>query len=230
MIVRDFVERNDVQYASQLTHFAARLSNYLTQLSLVTADVTAATNDAAFFRQILTFSQTVSAYSKDLVKSRKQIRSGVIIGTGPAGLIVLDPGAGVTSVAPGIDKRFRALAARIKAHPNYSTSIGADLGIEGVHSAPAAAPTGLVGVASPHGIVKLTFKKLGHPGVSIESQRGAETSSTVLANPLRSPYVDARANLVSGVPEVRKYKYRYVDVDGVPTGGYSDVLEMTTEP
>ena len=226
----DFVKTNDILYSDQLTHFAARLPSYVSPLSLIAADTTAATNDAVFFAHYLTYENTVVAYGNDLVKGKKQIRSGVIIGAGPASLIVLDPGAGVTGVAPGIDKRFRALVARIKAHPNYSVSMGTDLGIEGINSPPATAPPSLKGTAEPHGLVRLVFRKLGNIGVSIESERGSEVGFSILASPLRAPYVDNRANVVVGIPEVRKYKYRYLNADGIPTGAYSTTLEITTEP
>ncbi|MEP6754842.1 MAG: hypothetical protein ABJA67_05030 [Chthonomonadales bacterium] len=226
----DFVHTNDLLYSAQLINFATRLPDYIAMFNLVDADIATATNDALFFETYIDYSATVCTYSCELVKGKNQIRSGVITGNGPAALKVLDPGECFTSVAPGIDNRFRELAARIKAQPNYTPAIGADLGIEAIVAHQIIELPSLKGVAEPHGLVYLTFQKQGNVGVTIRSQRGNENSFKSLANPRRSPYVDTRSNLFSGVSEVRKYKYRYLNADGIPTGPYSDTLEITTEP
>ena len=62
---------------------------------------------------------------------------------------------------------------------------------------------------------------LGHDQIEIQSQRGAEPGFSLLAYDTNSPYLDARAPLVAGQPEVRQYKARYRDND-LPVGDWSD--------
>lgn len=65
--------------------------------------------------------------------------------------------------------------------------------------------------------------------MNIFSQRAAEGTWTVLGTDNNSPYLDARAALVAGQPEVRRYRGRYI-VNDVPVGNYSAVATVTTIP
>src|SRR4051812_39631305 len=99
----------------------------------------------------------------------------------------------------------------IKNHPNYTTSIGEDLGF----IAPAAA--GVPGDAQPTGKataqgsfqVLLEWVKGKFDGVDIETQREGESGWTYLAFDSFSPYLDTRPPAVAGKPEVRRYRMRY---------------------
>ena len=44
-----------------------------------------------------------------------------------------------------------------------------------------------------------------------------------------SPYLDSRDPLAVGVPELRRYRLRYIKSDA-PIGDYSDVITVTTTP
>jgi hypothetical protein len=46
---------------------------------------------------------------------------------------------------------------------------------------------------------------------------------------MQSPYTDTREPLHAGVPEVRRYRLRYVKGD-VPSGEYTDTMTVTTTP
>jgi hypothetical protein len=61
------------------------------------------------------------------------------------------------------------------------------------------------------------------------SQRAAETASASLAFDTNSPHLDARAPLVAGQPEQRRYRARFVD-DDTPVGDSSDTVEVTAHP
>ena len=43
-----------------------------------------------------------------------------------------------------------------------------------------------------------------------------------------NPYVDGRAALVPGQPEVRQYRARFKD-DDLPVGDWSDVISVTAQ-
>jgi len=68
-----------------------------------------------------------------------------------------------------------------------------------------------------------------YDGVQIESQRAGETLWTLIGMDTSSPYLDSRAPLAAGVPEIRCYRLRYFPND-VPTGNYSDIVTVTTIP
>ena len=63
----------------------------------------------------------------------------------------------------------------------------------------------------------------------VEGQRASEGTWTSLGTDRFSPFVDGRAPLVAGQPEVRRYRIRYLDGDD-PTGNYSAVVTVTTVP
>jgi hypothetical protein len=53
-----------------------------------------------------------------------------------------------------------------------------------------------------------------------------ETEWTTIGFDTNSPYTDARAPLVAGQPENRRYRARYRD-DDQPVGEWSDIIEVT---
>ena len=65
--------------------------------------------------------------------------------------------------------------------------------------------------------------------IEIHSKRGVEPDFSLLPVDTNNPYLDARAPLVAGVPEVREYKARYRDND-VPTGTWSAIVSVTAQP
>jgi len=77
--------------------------------------------------------------------------------------------------------------------------------------------------------VRLTFAMLGHDQLEIQSKRGAEADFSLLAYDTNSPYLDARAPLVAGQPEVRQYRARWRD-DDQPFGDWSDIVQVTARP
>ena len=113
---------------------------------------------------------------------------------------------------------------------NYTDSIGQDLGI-----VPPASPVAAVikplaeAFALPNSEVKLTVVKKGFKAVLVETQRAAETTWESLGVKLRAQCIDARPPLVPGLPEVRRYRFRYMDGD-TPVGDYSSVETVTTIP
>ena len=130
-----------------------------------------------------------------------------------------------------VDVATRALVRRIKAHPNYTPALGAQLGIEGPDVAvdlSEAKPT-LTATAQMSGLVVIDFVKDKSDGVNLYSRRGAETAFTFLARDTASPYIDNRLPLVAGQPELRHYKAMYV-LDDDEVGLPSDELAVTTLP
>ena len=129
------------------------------------------------------------------------------------------------------EQRSRALAQKMKRHPNYTDAIGEGFGIVGPENTVdlAASKPSLKAVALPHGNVEVRFNKSKSHGVNIYCQRESDSGSVFLARDTASPYVDNRPCLVPGKPETRRYKAIYVFNDR-ETGQFSDELSVTCQP
>jgi hypothetical protein len=75
-------------------------------------------------------------------------------------------------------------------------------------------------------IPQYEYTKKGTTGVVVYCKRGAETDFIYLDKDLKTPYVDNRANLVKGTPELRTYKFRFFYND-IEVGNWSDEVSVT---
>ena len=121
---------------------------------------------------------------------------------------------------------IRGLVKRVKAHPNYTEAIGADLGIIGsdVVDDPTTLKPELKG-ALLGGTSVIEFVKKRTDGVQIFSKRGNENSFTFLAVDTNSPYTDNRAKLNPNRPEERQY-YAFYIMDDEAIGLQSDIITV----
>ncbi len=129
------------------------------------------------------------------------------------------------------DADARAIARRIKAHPEYAASVGMVLGIEGAEDTTdlsSAKPT-LAAVDLGGGRVELSFNKSKSQGVNIYSQREGEARPIFLARDTASPYLDSRPLLIAGKPEMRRYSAVYV-LNDAEIGLFSDELKVNCAP
>jgi len=129
----DYIKKRDADFSAQLTLFKNGIGDYVTTFGLTTGQVTGQANDALYFAYVLAFQDIYIQSGQQWTAWKDSIREGGGAATPPATPTL--PTA-VTSVAPGIEKRFRDLVKIIKAHPAYTTAIGEALGIEGQESAP----------------------------------------------------------------------------------------------
>ncbi len=124
--------------------------------------------------------------------------------------------------------RARQRGGQIKASPAYTTAIGEDCRF--------VAPSGDGDESTPKPVLKATvqtdfavtlkFAMYNHDQIEIQSQRAGETEWTTIGFDTNSPYTDARAPLVAGQPENRRYRARYIKNDN-PVGEWSDIIEVT---
>ena len=167
-----------------------------------------------------TFLPAIRNYNEAWTAIIAQVRSGtggVAVPAAPA----WNPPAGSASFSAGLLENLFERIARWKTAPNYNDTIGTDMGIVGANIDPTAAAPDLKFSISPDG-VKITFKKLGHKGIYLESRRQGHESWEFLAIDIESPYLDTRANLTPGQSEWREYRARYWD--GTPVGDWSGVI------
>jgi len=208
-----FVENSDLGFVAQLNTFREKIGGYAATLGLLPAEVVAVNADADYMAFVVLGATSSKEYVQAWTSRKDRARKGTdpAMGPYPAPVDVTTPPA---DVVPGIETRFRALVARIKANPNYTNDIGKDLGIVDEQPSPE--------VTSPELSIKLvgtdpvlSFKKGATDGIRLYSKRGSEASFSFLATDTQSPYVDNRPNVVLGTPEKREYHAFYFKNDAV---------------
>lgn len=129
-----------------------------------------------------------------------------------------------------VEARVRAIVRRIKSSSGYNESIGQLLKVIGPEDSTdlTASKPDLTGAAQAHG-AELSFTRGKSDGVNIYSKRDGETDFVFLARDTAAPYVDNRALLAAGKPEVRHYRARYVSGDD-EVGNFSDEVVVTVQP
>ena len=226
----DYLPRTDSDLLVWFNNFQAKFGGYALAVGMNANDLTAVTEDYEMLAFVVQAAEAVRNESQARINYRNVLRDGPIgtVQPVPPTVPTLSPPAVIA--APGIVPRMRAIVQRIKAHPHYTESMGTDLGIIGV-AAPSGTPSKptATATAEPGSAVRIFWVKAGFDGVLVEGQRAAENVWTALGTDLQSPYTDTRAPLQPGVPEVRRYRLRYVKGD-VPTGDYTDTMTVTTTP
>lgn len=241
----DYVKKSDLDFVAQHDNFNTKLSNYESTFGLTPAQVASVNADNEFLGFIILANNGVPGFAQDWTKLKNQVRyggDGTIIPPFPAPPDVSSPPA--TAIQPNVEGRFRQLVGQIKAHPNYSKTIGEDLGIEAPESSfddenykPKATAKAV------QNEVTIKFTKGGVDGVAIYSRvtsgTGVPTPSpspspvpapsgqfVKIAVDYHSPYVDNRPLAVEGQPELREYYLRGILSDqeiGLP----GDVIRVT---
>lgn len=223
-------------------NFADKLSNYQTTLGLSTAQVTQGLADARYMQYCL--SHWLSDV-RNFALAATQALDVLSNGSGSAPYVMPpftapplpagDPAAvppipATVAVPPGALQRIFDLVAIIKHSPNYTQAIGQDLGVVGeedttVYTRPDFTLK-VEGLGSGGcNCVKVRHKRYGHYAVAVYSRRGTGDWE-LLHISAESPYLDERALLVAGQPEIREYKMRFWDA-GSENGEWSDVASVT---
>ena len=223
----DWLPSREDELAAWFMNFVHKVPEYQDRLDLSPGDVIGLTADGAVVQSAVQAVALAKARLREWVEFKNLELYGrgttpVVPDPAPAG-----PAGLVKPVAPGIVRRTRVLVAGIKAHPNFTDSIGDVLGVLGPddETPDEVIPAGSV-KALPGFRVEVRFVKARFDGVDIESRRRHGTRWVHLAFDSFSPYVDNRPPLTAGRPEQRHYRLRYRDND-VPVGDYSDTLNAT---
>jgi hypothetical protein len=214
-----------------LQNAVLKLGVYVGTAGIVAADVTLVTNIRDMYQWIVNRSEQINTHRQD-VNEWKRIFSEGPIGTplGAAPAAPAYPGLPplFTPTAGAFDQVV-ALMERIRNTTGYTTAIGEDLGIVAPAFVPTLGDPTFTVTALPNSEVRGDWVKATSDGIVFECQRGDEVGWTVLGWDRFSPFVDGRAPLVAGQPEVRRYRIRYLSGDD-PIGNYSAVVSVTTVP
>lgn len=200
------------------------------QAGITAGDVTAVNGYRDHFLWIINRTDQIRTHSQDLTEWKRLLSEGPIgspIGAAPSAPVY--PPAPIATPVAGIFDLIVQLAERIRNTAGYTTAIGEDLGIVPPAGPPPLGDPTFEAVALPNSEVRLNWVKSTSDGVLIEGQRGTETTWTPLGTDRFSPYLDGRAPLVEGQPEIRRYRMRYLDGDD-PVGNWSAIVSVTTVP
>lgn len=212
-----------------LQNFVLKLAGYVGTAGVTAADVTLATNILNGYAWLVARTEQITHF-KEALRRYKTIATVGQEGA-PLGAFPLAPifPASPAAVSAGMLRQLIRLVKRIKATNGYTKAMGEDLGIESPKSTPILGKPKFKATPTPNSVVRLDWVKRRASGVIVESQRGDETTWTVLGRDTLSPYFDTRAPLVNGVPEIRRYRIRYLMGDAA-VGDYSAILTITTTP
>ncbi len=134
----DYMPGDDDNKAKLFIRFSTGITPYLGTLDLLDGavpipEITLQAADATYFRAGVDFLDTMQNAAQGWTSWKNFMRDGGV-NNPPNPVVPTLPATFPAAVAPGIVTRFRALVKRIKAHKNYTDSIGQTLGIEGPDS------------------------------------------------------------------------------------------------
>ena len=222
-----YVEFNDEKFAIQFSNFATKIGGaYEALFGLTPGEVISIQNDAIFFSWTVNNLTKIDTYKKNWTSFKGILRKGeenVISNVFPVPP-VLDTVP--TAVAPGIQLRFTTLANRIKAHQNYTTAIGQNLGIE-----PTAQQRMALENVQPTlkaimrgGEVNLDWLKQGYDGILIEKDSGS--GFVFLDKDSRPNFVDKSPMPAAGESALWRYRAMYL-INDERVGNWSDIATIS---
>ncbi|HCN30878.1 MAG TPA: hypothetical protein DIT64_19590 [Verrucomicrobiales bacterium] len=233
---------NQDQEPEWLTNFAFVLPQHTASLSLDSGTVEEAVADARWLAYMINDWLSVTrAFPEAVTSALKEARTG----TGTEALVLPalvapplpagDPDATppippVVARPPGALDRIFRLVKDIKNKPGFTEAVGNELRVLGDSYSEPDLPKFSLKAVQGQGCqcVEIRFFKYGRTGVWIESRRGGGAWE-MLGIDTESPYLDERALLAAGVPEVREYRMRFWH-KGSPTGDWTDIASITVAP
>lgn len=221
-----YLKRNDEQFSLQLDNFANKIGNYAELFSILPAEVSSIQADNVFFAWTI---QIVKRYD-ETKKGWTSFKNGLRFGLNHIDADPI-PDAVITSPVPdeveaGIQFRFTTLVNRIKAHQNYSVSIGLILGIEeqNFNRLPLENVQPILKAVMRGGLVNLDWKKGGYDGIVIEKDSGA--GFVVFDKDMRPNFIDPTPIPPASQSTVWRYRAMYLYNDG-RVGNWSDIVSIT---
>ena len=129
------------------------------------------------------------------------------------------------------EKNYRNIRQRIMHSPGYTRAIGELLGLERTQSTPAAemssdGPTPVLrGKALDTGGAEIKSNKADAEAVDLYCKRDGDADFVKLDRVLHFPYIDTRPLLVTGKPEKREYRAKFIRKNQ-PYGNMSLILTL----
>ena len=206
--------------------FSAAVSSYAGVLGLDAGLVTQIALDASVVSTVLGYNEQAQNFGAEVVGFKNQVLHGELNLPNPP----LPTVPGAISLGLGwmanIEARTRQYVAQIKANAAYTNQMGQDMGIFGV--TPPAGQVTVTAQALTQSQVAIQVFKAGFGTVVLDS-RVAGGAWEQIAFLTDVNYVDARAPLVAGQPEVREYRVQGYE-DNARQGALSPVVQVVTVP
>lgn len=214
-----------------LQNFALKFALYVGTAGITAGDVTQVNGWLASYQWILNRSEQIATVLQDLNAWKD------IYANGPEGTALgAFPTAPTYPAVPplftptaGMWPQLLRLIERTRNSAGFTEAMAEDLGVAVISGSPTLGDPTFEAIAQPNNEVRINWVKGASSGVIGESQRGTETTWTVLGTDTSSPYLDSRDALVAGQPEVRRYRIRYL-VGDEAVGNYSAIVSVTTIP
>lgn len=207
----DYVDPNDREFHGQMVKFKTNIATYGTTVGVTAAQITGHTADTDYFGYIIQCRDLTRSASQQLTAWKNILRAGGNVPLSGAPLAPVFPTT-VPPVAPGIEQRFRDLAAAIKKHPNYNPSIGEALGIEGANHAPqsvqAAQPILKLEQSGDHVLIRWSWNGFRNivDQCEIQVDRGDGQGWRLLTYDTTPDYMDTHPAPATGT----RWKYRAI--------------------
>lgn len=193
------------------------------QVSQIGYDNTLVAGCINYAAQVAAFAQAVTEW-RDLLLSGPNGTALPPVPTVPAAFTYL---AGPATPLPSIEFRTRQYAALIKASVGYTPEIGEQYGIIAPVADMPVTP-GLTALALTASQVRLAIAKGGYDVLAVDSKRGTGGWEQIGVS-MTAEYIDARAPLVAGQPEVREYRCQGM-ANNARVGALSAVVSAVTVP
>ncbi|RIJ98984.1 MAG: hypothetical protein DCC46_10110 [Armatimonadetes bacterium] len=211
-------------------NFSTQASATGTSHGLTTSQVQQIGSDNAVVASCIPYVEGVEAFAQAVTEWRNLLLSGPNgtalppVPTVPT-TFVYPPGP--PPALPSIEFRTRQYAALIRSSVGYTAEIGEQYGIiapaEGLPSTPSLQAFALSGSQ-----VRLAIAKGGYEVLAVDSRRGGGSWEQIGVS-MTAEYIDARAPLVAGQPEVREYRCQGMS-NNARVGDVSPVVSAVTTP
>lgn len=224
-----YLPADDLGKSRFITNYAAKLPKYAVALHIDVPTLVQVSADATNFSLGINEATSFQTFSKTITRFKNFLRDGTANG-GPIGDSPQPPDKVAYSL-PMLGNIFGRLAMQvqaIKANPNYTQAMAADLGIVGAEQPPTD-PTTLQPVLGHNlqaGRPNITWKKAGHQGLHIYIDRGDGKGFGAM------PFTDTKPDYLDEYPlpaanqtVLWKYKAMYID-DDVEVGNMSNELSV----
>lgn len=226
MPTTSFMPHDDIGKAELLEHLVTILPKYAELLNISPAMFAALKTDSIAFREALNQVDDAQSYAMYCTAYKKHLRdggSGILQRPSPP---KLDESA-LTAVEPGIASRLSALAAYIKAQPNYTTAIGQEtwlIGYAQTFNPSTWKPVLSCQFKAGHPVI--VWKKAQAKALEIWVDRSDGKDFVFLAINFEPNTIDSASLPPSGTTALWKYKAIYILHDE-QVGQWSDVLNVT---
>jgi hypothetical protein len=226
----NFIPSSDNDKGVWLNNFSTKLGTYAASLGVTTSEVTATTDDAAMFQYMINLQEVYRQTLQNIIGYKNLLKHAV----GQQHISTVIPALPALNTAPvsvpeGIFDRVRKLAARIKASANYTTNIGADLGI--IASVPVIDQSTLkpsISIKLEAGRPHLKWLKGVADALDLYVDRNDGSGFVLLGRLMRNEYLDIASLPATKMIDEWSYKGVYVIAD-LPVGLYSAISSVTVK-